>query len=214
MGRQSKILIVESEPGHGAMLAAELVRQKVHYTGIKVERQESFLRALDDDPVDLILGDYTAPTEESFAALEAAHAQHPKIPFVVLTSSCNPGLLVEMFECGAAGYVRKQHLGDLAPIIHLALENAHQFPASTEIEIIREEPIRHDRLKDRAAEISSQVQPVCSRCHRISDTPGHWDRLDTYLRIHHQATVALGTCPDCAAEMPPSQKKPGVSSAS
>ncbi len=203
MGRQSKILIVESEPGRGAMLAAELVRQEVHYTGIKVERQESFLRTLDDDPVDLILADYTAPTEDSFAALEAAHAQHPEIPFVVLTSSCDPGLLFEMFECGAAGYVRKQHLDDLAPIIHLALENAHQLPAPTEIEIVREEPVRHDRRKDRAAELRSQVHPVCSGCHRISDTPGQWDRLDIYLRIHHQATVALGTCPDCAVEVPP-----------
>lgn len=203
MGRQSKILIVESEPGHGAMLAAELVRQEVHYTGIKVERQESFLRTLNDDPADLILADYTTPTEDSFAALEAAHAQHPEIPFVVLTSSCDPGFLFEIFECGAAAYVRKQHLEDLALIIHLALEDAHQLPPSIEIEIIREEPICHNRRKDSVLELSSQVHPVCSRCHRISDTLGQWDRLDIYLRIHHQATVALDTCPDCAGEVPP-----------
>lgn len=194
------ILILESEPGHATKLVAELHRQRIQFASVKVEHRDSFLRALDDEHSDLILAEYTVPSGNAFADLEAVHEQHPEVPFVILTASCDPGLLIEIFECGAAGHVRRQQPDELAPIIRLALENAQQLRPPIEVEILQEDPMRPDRPAYLKVSPSPTIQPVCPRCKRIADPLGQWERLDTYLRLHHQATVTLGTCPDCAAE--------------
>ena len=198
MGKIPNILILEGEPGHAAALLAELDRQGITFGSVNVEGHDSLLQALDDHAVDLILAEHAVPSEKAFAALEAVHEQHPEIPFVILTSTCEPGLLVELFECGAAGHVRRQHPEELAPIVLMALENAKQAAASAEVEIIREVTASDDEPAGLKTDCHQETQPVCPRCKRIADPLGQWERLETYLRLHRQATVSLGTCPDCA----------------
>lgn len=198
MGKLPNILILEGEPGHAAALIAELDRQGITFASVNVEGHDSLLQALETDPADLILADYAAPTEKAFTALEAVHRQHPQIPFVILTSNCDPGLLVELFECGAAGHVRRQQPEELAPIVLMALENAKQAAALTEIEIIQEVTASDDQPAEMKTDRHQETQPVCPRCKRIADSLGQWEGLEAYLRLHRQATISLGTCPDCA----------------
>jgi len=200
MGKQPKILILESEPGHGTMLAAELVRQEIEFACVAVERHDSVLSALDEEPTDLILAECTEPVESLFAALEAVRVQHPEIPFVIITSSCDPGLLCEIYECGAAGFARRQCPDELAPSIALALESAQHAVTDDEMEIIREQPVSEHPSDEWSVDLHPQVHPLCPHCHRIFDKPGQWDQLEVYLRNHHPTTVVLGTCPKCAAE--------------
>ena len=197
MGKRPNILIVEDEQGHAALLAAELDRQGVLFASVNVERLDSFLRVLENEPVDLILAEHTATSEKAFAALEAAREQRPEIPFVIVTSSCDPGLLVEIFECGAAGYVRRQQPEELAQIVLKALESAKQLDPLTEVEVIREVPAGDDQSAEPKTDLQERPHLVCPRCKRIADSLGHWERLETYLRLHRQATIALETCPDC-----------------
>lgn len=198
MGKLPNILILEGEPGHTAALLAELERQGISFASVHVEHHNSLLQALETDPADLILADYAVPSEKAFTALEAVHELHPEIPFIILASTCDPGLLVEIFECGAAGHVRRQQPDELARIILMALENATQSAPLTEVEIIREVPASDDQPAETKTDRHQKTQPVCPRCTRIADSLGQWERLDIYLRLHHQATVSLGTCPDCA----------------
>jgi DNA-binding NarL/FixJ family response regulator len=198
VGTLPNILILEDEPGQAATLVAELRRQAVPFTSINVERHDSLPQALENYAVDLILADHAEPSEKAFAALEAIHEQHPEIPFVILTSTCDPGLLVEIFECGAAGHVRRQHLEELAPIVLTALENARPSAALTGDEIIREVPAVDGPAAERTDGRHQETQPVCPRCKRIADSLGQWEQLEIYLRLHRQATIRLGMCPDCA----------------
>ena len=197
MGKLPNILILEGEPGHAETLVAELRRQAVPFANVSVGRHDSLQQALENNAVDLIIAEHAAPSENAFAALETVREQHPEIPFVILTSTCDPGLLVEIFECGAAGHVRRQQPEELAPIVLMALESAKQLDPLTEVEVIREVPAGDDQSAEPKTDLQERPHPVCPRCKRIADSLGHWERLETYLRLHRQATIALETCPDC-----------------
>ena len=198
MGKLPNILILEDEPGHAAALLAELDRQGVIFGNVNVEAHDSLLQALENNTVDLILAEHAVPSEKAFTALEAVHEQHPEIPVVILTSNCDPSVLVEIFECGAVGHVRRQQPDELAPVVLMALEKAKQFAPLTEVEIIREAQASNDQPAETKTDRHQETQPVCPQCKRIADSLGHWERLETYLRLHRQATVSLETCPDCA----------------
>ncbi len=40
--------------------------------------------------------------------------------------------------------------------------------------------------------------PICGACHKIRDDKGYWQRLETYLQEHSEASFSHGLCPDCA----------------
>ena len=198
MEKQPKILILENGEGHAAALIAELDRQGVPCDSVKVERHDTFLRALDADRADLILAEHSAASSNAFSVLEAVRERHPQIPVIVLTSSCDPGLLVEIFESGAVGYVRKQRPEDLAPAVILALASPPETDSINEGVIIEENPVRREPTAVPRATRCHQAQAVCPCCKRISNRLGQWERLEVYLRYNQQATIALGVCPDCA----------------
>ncbi len=45
--------------------------------------------------------------------------------------------------------------------------------------------------------------PICSRCHRIRDESGGWERMESYLQSHTPVEFSHGICPDCAREIYP-----------
>jgi len=41
------------------------------------------------------------------------------------------------------------------------------------------------------------ILPICSRCHKIKDEQGKWERLETYIQDHSDANFSHGVCPEC-----------------
>ena len=39
--------------------------------------------------------------------------------------------------------------------------------------------------------------PICASCKKIRDTHGHWNKLETYISEHSDASFTHGLCPDC-----------------
>ncbi len=39
--------------------------------------------------------------------------------------------------------------------------------------------------------------PICSHCKKIRDDKGYWNRLETYIDEHSEATLSHGICPEC-----------------
>ena len=39
--------------------------------------------------------------------------------------------------------------------------------------------------------------PICAHCKNIRDDKGYWNRLETYLDEHSEATLSHGICPEC-----------------
>jgi hypothetical protein len=40
--------------------------------------------------------------------------------------------------------------------------------------------------------------PICSSCQEIRNDIGYWDRIETDIQDHSEATFSHRLCPDCA----------------
>lgn len=45
------------------------------------------------------------------------------------------------------------------------------------------------------------ILPICMYCHRIRNDQESWQRLESYITEHSEATLSHGLCPDCAPRM-------------
>lgn len=202
VGKQLNVIIVESEPGHGATMVAELREQGIAFANIELKCPEELLLTLEAYPVDVIVAEYPRPSMNTFATIEALHESHPDIPLVVVTSSCDPGAIVELFEAGAAAHVHRQQSRELGSTIRFAIEGTQRSTALHRAEVIRESCKTRPGAALRERATATEVHPICPRCTRIRDSFGRWDELAVYLRMNPLATVTLVTCPDCIESGP------------
>jgi PAS domain S-box-containing protein len=42
--------------------------------------------------------------------------------------------------------------------------------------------------------------PICSKCKKVRDDEGYWNRIESYIKNHSEAQFTHGLCPDCAKE--------------
>jgi len=49
----------------------------------------------------------------------------------------------------------------------------------------------------------SGLLPVCAWCKNIRNDDGYWQRIETYLSEHSDASFTHGMCPDCLAKQFP-----------
>lgn len=56
-----------------------------------------------------------------------------------------------------------------------------------------------DSLQKAMAEINTLqgIIPICSYCHNIRDEDGAWDRMESYIHKHSDASFSHGICPNC-----------------
>jgi len=209
MGKELKILIIEDDPADADRLVHELERQGFAFQGCRVETREDFLRQLEPQPPDLVLSDHGIPAFSGFAALELVQEKCPQVPFVFVTGYYDQGLMVEMFDSGATGYVYKNRLADLGPVIRQAQEEVRQRQQSR-LEENRDEPdAEAQRTPSKEAKAVKDLRLICSQCKKVRDERGEWQHIDVYLREHQQATVTLALCPACARlDRPPLDYRP------
>src|ERR1700681_3210577 len=55
----------------------------------------------------LVLLDLGLPDHDGFEALKEARAQHPKVPIVILSASCDHDYVVKALDLGAVGFIPK-----------------------------------------------------------------------------------------------------------
>lgn len=195
------ILILETEAGQGALFLDNLRERRLPLGTVTVKPLEQLQQAVKAHPPDIILADFVRLTGESFSLIENLRDSHPEIPVIVITSNCDPGELIELFECGAANHLRRHQLAELSHLIQFTLENPHDLLRAPAEEVVREiVPARPAAAHARRSYASESVRRVCEQCGRIADVSGKWERLSVYLRMYQEATVALGVCPNCARE--------------
>ncbi|HET6485775.1 MAG TPA: hypothetical protein VFH83_05120 [Spirochaetia bacterium] len=97
----------------------------------------------------------------------------------------------------------------LAILRQVAKIEAELSRAQVEIELRkaaerqRDETIRELRQALSEVKTLRGLLPICSRCKRIRDDSGYWNRIETYIRDHTDARFTHGICPDCARELYP-----------
>jgi DNA-binding NtrC family response regulator len=196
-----KILMIEDDESDVLRVNHELTSAGVTFGVTRVETETEFLKALQEEPPDLILSDHGLPSFDGFTALQIAQQVHPEIPFIFVSGTFNLSTVVELIENGAAGYVYKNRISELVPAIEEALENAEEQRRRRHAEdrqnqpdlIVREQPAPSTELGFHSGKLV-----ICSRCKRIRNADGEWEAVDLYLRRHREATISLALCPSCA----------------
>ena len=197
MEKELHILMIEDDRLEGIRLLRELEKQGLSFQSECVETREDFLQTLARQPPDLILADRGGLSFTTFEALELAREKCPRVPFIVVTSQYDQGLMVEMFDSGAAGCVCKSRLAELGVVIQRALDEAVESDRGRVAEMSGESPAQQPAFP-RQTKPEEAPRLICSHCKKICDEHGAWEELEAYLQKNERATVTLSVCPSCA----------------
>jgi DNA-binding NtrC family response regulator len=197
LGQELHILIIEDDLADAIRLTHELKRRGLNFRSTRVETHEDFLSALDRQPPDLVLSDHGLPSFSGFIALEIVQQRCPQVPFIFVTGSHDQNMMVEMFDGGAAGYVFKNRLSELVPVIEQALEDARQRARRLAEETARQIAAAAPAAPCSEARTPRNLRPICGRCKRVRNDGGQWEPLESHLKQHRQATITLALCPAC-----------------
>ena len=104
-GRPARVLVVDDEPHVRATMASTLERM-----GYEVRLAGSGRQALDAlalDTFDLVLTDIVMQDLNGIALLERIHAQHPRLPVVMVTAVHDISVAIDSMRRGAFDYLLK-----------------------------------------------------------------------------------------------------------
>ncbi len=82
-------------------------------------------------------------------------------------------------------------------VVHIARDITHRIKVQNEREILVGE------LKGALDHINtlSGLIPICSNCKKIRDDKGYWNRIESYIESHTQASFSHGMCPECSQKL-------------
>jgi len=121
MEKHLHILILEDRPIDAELIQFEVEEAGFVFTAKVVMTEEDFLRDLQEFPPDLILSDYDLPQYTGTLALAAARKHCPDVPFILVSGAISEDRAIEILRNGAKGYVKKNNLDQLAPVVKRAL---------------------------------------------------------------------------------------------
>jgi len=107
----------------------EIIRERLLDEGFKmnllrVEKENDFVRSLQNGKWDVILADFRLPGFDAFAALRFSREICPDVPFVCVSGSIGEEIAIELIKSGAEDYVLKDRLARLPFAINRALDGA------------------------------------------------------------------------------------------
>jgi len=121
-----RVLIVEDSVEDTFLIVRELQRGGLNVTFERVDTQASMQSALEGQPWDLIICDYSMPSFGGPAALALFQRSALDIPFIVVSGAMGEELAVGMLKAGAHDYVMKDNLVRLVPSVRQELEAADE----------------------------------------------------------------------------------------
>ena len=120
MPEQLRVLMLEDNEQDAELIAQELRRAGYELLLGRVDSEAGFLASL-EQPLDLILADYSLPQYDALRALIALQQRGLDIPFIVVTGGFEE-LAIRCLKQGAADYLIKDRLGRLGSAVRQALE--------------------------------------------------------------------------------------------
>lgn len=167
-----RVLCVDDEP-----LNLQVLGPLLQHNGFRVSLALDGAKALElarQSPPDLVLLDISMPGLDGLAVCRALRAdlRTAGVPVIFLTARTASADIVAGFEAGAVDYVTKPfHAPEL-----IARVSVH-----TQLRRLR------------------GLLTVCCHCHRIRNEKADWERLESYVGRHSDASFSHGLCPTCAS---------------
>lgn len=138
-----RLLQLEDDPVDAELILAMLNEGGILCDAHRVDRRDTFVTALKDGRIDLILADYSLPGFDGITALSLARQLQPNIPFIFVSGTLGEELAIDAMQQGATDYILKQRLGRLIPSLQRA---------------IREMQVRQERTRAEEALRQSEKQ--------------------------------------------------------
>ena len=122
---QSLSVLIIEDVEDDALLAEEALRQGGYaVTAQRVDTAATLDAALDSQPWDLLLCDYTMPHFNGLEALAAVRRRGLDTPFILLSGTIGEESAVEAMQAGAHDYIMKDNPARLVPAVRRALRAA------------------------------------------------------------------------------------------
>lgn len=121
-----RILIIEDIPADAELMERELSEAGFKSVSKRVDKKNSFTKALAEFSPDIILSDYRMPSFAGDSALKIALDKLPGIPFIFVSGALGEELSIELLKKGATDYVLKEHLSRLAPAVRRAIQEVKE----------------------------------------------------------------------------------------
>ena len=123
MNKKLRIIILEDMASEEELVKFELQEAGIAFISKWVQTKNEYVQALGDFSPDLILSDYNLPQYSGALAFLEARKRCPDVPFILVTGfpQEDDERICERLVKGADGYVLKQHLYRLAPVVKKTL---------------------------------------------------------------------------------------------
>ena len=119
-----RVLIVEDSTADAELVVRALRQGGLEPLPERVDTAEAMRAALDRQPWDIVLCDYSMPSFDAPSALAQLRERAQDVPFIVVSGSVGEDTAVAAMQAGATDYIMKDRLQRLAPAVVRAVEGA------------------------------------------------------------------------------------------
>jgi DNA-binding NarL/FixJ family response regulator len=120
-GKALRALLVLAEDSDSELVVETLGRSGFTVAGQRVDRWDSFVRALRDFAPDVVLADHGVPRLDARVVLDVLKTARPTTPLIVVCETIDEQGAVACLRAGAEDIVLTHNLARLAPAIEGAL---------------------------------------------------------------------------------------------
>ncbi|MBE0480951.1 MAG: PAS domain S-box protein [Dehalococcoidia bacterium] len=124
MTAQIHVLVIEDSDDDAALIMRELRRGGYASEFERVDTCQAMTAALDREPWDLIICDYTMPRFSMPEALETIKKRDLDLPFLIVSGAIGEEAAVAAMRAGVHDYIMKDKLARLVPVVERELREA------------------------------------------------------------------------------------------
>lgn len=119
-----RVLHVDDDPGICDVTALQLESLNHQFSVSTLTDPEAVLARLADEPVDCLVSDFDMPGMNGLELLEAVRADHPDLPFILLTGKGSEEIASRAISAGVTGYLQKKTGTEQYEMLANRIENA------------------------------------------------------------------------------------------
>ena len=99
--KEYKFLLLEDSKTDAEFIQHYIEKDKIECVLMRVEREDTFHRALREFQPDLVLSDYNLPSYDGLKALKYMKENYPETPVVIVSGAIGEEKAVELLHLGA-----------------------------------------------------------------------------------------------------------------
>ena len=197
-----RVLLVEDSEDDALIILQTLKRGGFDPYSHRVEKVADLRLALEQEPWEIVISDYSMPEFDGLSALRAVLEKSLDIPFIMLSGKTGEEFAVEVMRAGAQDFILKGNLARLAPAVRRELKEAKERQAHRQAELnVRRQEIRlqsaESELEQRNILLKKAWEQTVSVLSMTSESK------DPYTHGHQKRVAHLSVAIASEIEVPP-----------